>query len=215
MNKISDQIRIPESTPLMTDANQCVAYNKYASDSTTLHEYIQVYRSLIGIEYGTVIDLGSGTCNFVIALAQNFPNLNFVCYENSPAMIKIATDNINSAGLSSKIKLLQTDIFNATGKYDVVLANRLLHHIDETKEFWKLINSLSENVLVIDIDRPLKQLVDHIQESNEYQDDVYKADLISSLQAAYSLEEVTEQIKEYDYSITTDNQYKLFVYHTK
>jgi len=215
MNSLSDTKRIPELTPLMNDTNQCMAYNKHASHPDTLHEYIQAYQSLIGIEQGTVIDLGSGTCNFVIALSQNFPNLNFVCYENSPAMIKIATDNINSAGLSSKIKLIQGDIFNATGHYDVALANRLLHHIDETKEFWKLMYSLSENVLVIDINRPPKHVVDYIRENNEYQENVYKEDLISSLQAAYSLEEVTEQIKEYDYTITADDRYKLFVYHTR
>jgi len=208
-------MRIPELTPLMTDTNQCVAYNKYASNSVQLQEYIQTYQSLIAIKQGTIIDLGSGTCNFVIALAQNFPNLDFVCYENSPAMIKIAKDNITLAGLNSRIQLIQDDIFNATGKYDVVLANRLLHHMDKTIEFWKLINSLSENVLVIDINRPPTHIIDHIQENDKYQDDVYKEDLISSLRAAYSLEEVTEQIKEYNYNITTDNQYKLFVYHTK
>jgi trans-aconitate methyltransferase len=180
-----------------------------------LQEYVQTYLLLIGIKQGTVVDLGSGTCNFVIALAQNFPKLNFVCYENSPAMITIAKDNITLAGLNSRIQLIQDDIFNATGKYDVVLANRLLHHIDETIEFWKLINSLSENVLVIDINRPPTHIIDHIQENDKYQDDVYKEDLISSLQAAYSLEEVTGQIKEYNFTITTDNQYNLFVHHTK
>jgi 2-polyprenyl-3-methyl-5-hydroxy-6-metoxy-1,4-benzoquinol methylase len=211
MNKLSD--RIPELTPLMTDTDQCIAYNEHASNPVTLYEYIQTYRLLIGIEQGTVIDLGSGTCNFVIALAQACPNLNFVCYENSPAMIKIATDNINSAGLSSKIQLIQNDIFNAIGKYDVVLANRVLHHIDETNAFWKLINSLSENVLVIDINRPPTHVIDHIRENNKH--NVYIEDLISSLQAAYSLEEVTEQINEYNYTITTDEKHKLFVYHTK
>lgn len=215
MNRLSDSTRIPESTPLMLDVNQCEAYNNHTSNPATLDEYIHTYKTLIGITEGTVIDLGSGSCNFVIALAQNFPNLNFVCYENSPAMIKIATDNINSAGLNSKICLIENDIFNAVGNYDVALANRLLHHIDKTKEFWKLINSLSKNILVIDIDRPPKYLIDRIKESNEYKDDIYKEDLISSLQAAYSLEEVTKQIEEYDYKIMTDNQNKIFVYHTK
>jgi 2-polyprenyl-3-methyl-5-hydroxy-6-metoxy-1,4-benzoquinol methylase len=130
-------------------------------------------------------------------------------------MITIAKDNITLAGLDSRIRLVQDDIFNATGKYDVVLANRLLHHIEATNEFWKLINSLSENILVIDINRPPKYVVDHAQENNEFQDDVYKEDLISSLRAAYSLEEVTEQIKEYNFTITTDTQYKLVVHHTK
>jgi 2-polyprenyl-3-methyl-5-hydroxy-6-metoxy-1,4-benzoquinol methylase len=215
MNKISDTTRIPELTPLMTSIKQCEAYNKYASNPITLHEYIQTYQSLIGIKQGTVIDLGSGTCNFVIALAQSFPNLNFVCYENSTAMIKIAKDNIISAGLTSKIQLIQDDVFNATGKYDVVLANRLLHHVNETEEFWKLINLLAENLLVIDINRPPKHVIDHMRENHEYQEDIHKEDLISSLQAAYSLQEVIEQIKEYDYTITADNNYKLFVYHTK
>jgi 2-polyprenyl-3-methyl-5-hydroxy-6-metoxy-1,4-benzoquinol methylase len=148
-------------------------------------------------------------------LAQSFPNLNFVCYENSTAMIKIAKDNIISAGLTSKIQLIQDDVFNATGKYDVVLANRLLHHVNETEEFWKLINLLAENLLVIDINRPPKHVIDHMRENHEYQEDIHKEDLISSLQAAYSLQEVIEQIKEYDYTITADNNYKLFVYHTK
>jgi predicted RNA methylase len=208
-------MRVPELTPLMTDTNQCVAYNKYATAPVQLQEYVQTYLLLIGIKQGTVVDLGSGTCNFVIDLAQNFPKLIFVCYENSPAMITIAKDNITLAGLDSRIRLIQDDIFNATGKYDVVLANRLLHHIDATKEFWKLINSLSENILVIDINRPPKYVVDHVRENNEFQDDVYKEDLISSLRAAYSLEEVTEQIKEYNFTITTDTQYKLVIHHTK
>ena len=208
-------MRISETTSLMTDNDQCIAYNKYASNPVQLEEYIQTYQTLIGIEQGTVIDLGSGTCNFVIALAQRFPNLNFVCYEGSPAMIKIAKDNINLAGLSSRIQLIEDTIFNATGYYDVVLANRLLHHIDETNEFWKLVNSLSKTVLVIDINRPPIHVVTHIQENDEYQEPIYKKDLISSMRAAYSLEEVSEQIKEYDYIITTDKNYRLFVYHTK
>ena len=215
MNTSFDTIRIPELTTLMTDIDQCVAYNKYACNPAILQEYIQTYQSLIGIEQGTVIDLGSGTCNFVIALAHTFPNLNFVCYENSPAMITIAIDNINVAGVSSRIQLIQNDIFNVTGKYDVVLANRLLHHMDDTEEFWKLINLLSENVLVIDTNRPPAHIVDHIRESDEYQDEVYKADLVSSLRAAYSLEEVAEQIKEYNYTVIADDRYKLLVYHTK
>jgi len=208
-------MRIPESTPLMTDNDQCIAYNKYSSEPKQLTEYVRTYQSLIGIEQGSIIDLGSGTCNFVIALAQQFPDLNFVCYENSPAMVRIAKNNIDSAGLSHRINIVERDIFCATGQYDVVLANRLLHHINETHEFWKLINSLSDNVLVIDINRPPEHVVNNILQNDQYQEPVYKHDLISSMQAAYSLEEVIDQIKEYGYDILSDKYYRLFVYHTK
>lgn len=208
-------MRIPESNPLMDGQQQCKAYNKYASDPKQLSEYVQTYKKLIGIEHGTVIDLGSGSCNFVIALAEIFPNLNFVCYEASAAMINIAKENINSANLSDRIQLIHDDIINAKGTYDVVLANRLLHHIDDTNQFWQLVSSLGAAVLVIDINRPPVSVIEHIREVDEYQEPIYKEDLISSMQAAYSLEEVTEQLKNYNYKIVADNYYRLFVYHTR
>ena len=208
-------MRIPESTALMSNIAQCQAYNKYASNTTTLAKYVQTYKQLIGVEQGTVIDLGSGTCNFIIALAEQFPNLKFVCYEASDAMIEIAKENINTANLSSRIHLVHDDMMNATGKYEVVLANRVLHHINEYKEFWKLVNSLGNTLLIVDINRPPESVINHILENDEYEDAVYKEDLISSMQAAYSLNEVNEQIKSYGYTVETDNFYRLFVYQTR
>jgi trans-aconitate methyltransferase len=208
-------MRIPEANPLMIDMEQCRAYNKYASDPVQLYNYVEAYESLIGIKSGTVIDLGSGTCNFTIALAKKFPNLEFTCYEASDAMLAIAKENIDKSDLSARIRLVKDDIKNATGKYDVVLANRLLHHINETESFWQLINSLSDTVLVIDINRPPQSVVEHIRKVDEYQEPVYKEDLINSMQAAYSIDEVTEQIKDYNYNIATDHCYRLFVYHTR
>jgi trans-aconitate methyltransferase len=208
-------MRIPESTPLMNDINQCIVYNKYTSNASVLAEYVQTYKLLIGVEQGTVIDLGSGTCNFIIALAQQFPNLQFVCYEASDAMIKIAKENITTANLSSRIRLVHDDMMNATGIYDVILANRVLHHINEYKQFWQLINALGDTLLIVDINRPPENVINHILKNDEYEDSIYKEDLINSMQAAYSLKEVSEQIKEYNYNIKTDNFYRLFVYHTR
>ena len=54
-------MRIPELTPLMTDTDQCVSYNRYASNPVQLQEYVQTYQLLITIEQGTIIYLGSGT----------------------------------------------------------------------------------------------------------------------------------------------------------
>ena len=130
-------------------------------------------------------------------------------------MLKIANENINEANLSSRIQLVKDDIMNATGTYDVVLANRILHHIDDTSQFWKLINLLSDNVLVVDINRPPLHVIENVKNNDYYFEDVYKKDLISSMQAAYSLDEVTEQIKEYQYKITTDTFYRMFIYQTR
>lgn len=208
-------MRVPEQSPLMENPEQCSSYDKYASAPRKLQEYINTYKQLIGITKGTVVDLGSGTCNFVIALAKNFPDLQFVCYENSNAMVEIAINKIIKENLSSRIKIIKDDITNVVGMYDVVLANRLLHHINDTTKFWELVNSLSDNILVIDINRPPQSIIDHIRKFDDYQEPIYKEDLISSMQAAYSLEEVTEQIQKYGYKIIADEFYRLIVYQTR
>jgi SAM-dependent methyltransferase len=208
-------MRVPEISPLMLNVEQCIAYNKYASEPVNLNQYVQKYYELIGLEHGTIVDLGSGSCNFVIALAKFMPNLQFVCYEGSAAMIKIAKENIESANMSSRIQLIHDDISNITGKYDVVTANRLLHHINDPKSFWKLINSLSNRIFVVDINRPPNNVISRIEKFDHYQEQVYKEDLVNSMRAAYSLDEVTEQIKDYGYTIATDHCYRLFVYHTR
>ena len=48
MEKLSDTARIPELNQLMTDIDQCIAYNKHASDPMTLNDYIETYQSLVG-----------------------------------------------------------------------------------------------------------------------------------------------------------------------
>ena len=208
-------MRISEPTLLMEDLDQCRAYNKYASDPRQLQEYIQLYEKLVGIKHGTVIDLGSGSCNFIISLAVAFPYLKFICYEASEAMIELAYKNIKNFDLSDRIQIIKDDIFNATGNYDVVLANRLLHHIENPKQFWKLINTLSENILIVDINRPPISVIEHIRDVDEYAEPIYKQDLLNSMQAAYSLDEVVAQTREYDYTVISDEYYRLIVYQTK
>ena len=93
---------------LMLDEHQCKSYNENTSDLTTLNNYIDLYKQLINVTSGNVIDLGSGSCNFVVALAKAFPNLDFTCYELSSAMISIAEKNIKDF---DNIKLVQDEAF--------------------------------------------------------------------------------------------------------
>lgn len=205
-------MRIPEPKSIMDNIDQCRSYNKYASNPESLNEYIELYTKLIGISTGNVVDLGSGSCNFVIALAQAFPKLNFVCYESSSAMIEIAKENITKNNLENRIKIIQDDLLTVHGKYDVVLANRVLHHIEDTKQFWETINSLGDSLMVFDINRPSEELISNIQ----CDDPIYKQDVVNSLRAAYTSDEVKNQIEKYNYNIMTIDYYpQLIVYHTK
>lgn len=192
---------------LMLDEHQCKSYNENTSDLTTLNNYIDLYKQLINITSGNVIDLGSGSCNFVVALAKAFPNLDFTCYELSSAMISIAEKNIKDF---DNIKLVQDDLLTASGKYDVVLANRVLHHINDTERFWNTVNNLGKNILVVDINRPINTDL-----NLNIADPVYKEDVINSIKSSYNIQEVNEQIKNYSYNIYSDDTGKLIIYHTK
>jgi len=192
---------------LMLDEHQCKSYNENTSDLTTLNNYIDLYKQLINVTSGNVIDLGSGSCNFVVALAKAFPNLDFTCYELSSAMISIAEKNIKDF---YNIKLVQDDLLTASGKYDVVLANRVLHHINDTERFWNTVNNLGKNILVVDINRPINTDL-----NLNIADPVYKEDVINSIKSSYNIQEVNEQIKNYSYNIYSDDTGKLIIYHTK
>jgi predicted RNA methylase len=207
-------MRTPEPQELMVDKDQCVLYHQYTLDKNTLSEFVKTYKSLIGISSGTVLDLGSGPCNFVVEMAKHFPKLNFFCYENSDAMIEIAKQNIK--GFENQITLIKDDIRNVKGKYDVVLANRIFHHFKDPKEFWNLIEKFNTTFLVIDINRPSENFIKEIENSKDF-DVLYKEDLVNSLRASWTLEEVQTQVKKFNYKIRSnkeDND-KLIVYQIK
>ena len=133
--------RIPEPE-LMLDQEQCELYNQeFFDDPKMLTEFIDTYDHFVNISTGSVIDLGSGPCQFAIALCKAHPNLSVTCYEASSEMIKIAKSNIAEAGLENQITLVEDDFFNATGNFDVVVANRVLHHVSNTESFWNLITN--------------------------------------------------------------------------
>jgi ubiquinone/menaquinone biosynthesis C-methylase UbiE len=184
--------RIPEPE-LMLGTVQCEVYNQeFVYDPHILEEFLETYNQHIGITKGSIIDLGSGTCNFVIALCKIHPALSVTCYEASSAMIEIAQRNIAQAGLENQINLIQDDFFNAQGQFDLVIANRVLHHVNDTMGFWNLIDRLGKNVLVCDLGRP---------NTLEFLNHPFSEDAVNSLKSAYTLEEVQDQINDYNYSL--------------
>jgi predicted RNA methylase len=218
-------MRIPEPTDLMIDKKQCQVYNQSLLNSYDLVEYVNLYKNYLGITSGKIVDLGSGSCNFVIALCLEFSDLTVDCYEASEEMIKLAEENIRQHNLADRIQIIKDNLLNATGNYGAVLINRVLHHIDDTEQLWKVVNDMSSNVFAIDLERPLEfSSLDRLFEVMESMfDDIYVLDTRQSFMAAYTADEVREQIKNYGYNVLSmvtnlepDIKYsKLIIYHTK
>lgn len=218
-------MRTPEPTNLMTGEEQCWVYNQSLLNSYDLVEYVNLYKKYLGITSGKIVDLGSGSCNFVIALCLEFPDLKVDCYEASEAMIKLAEENIRQHALTDRIQIIKDNLLNATGNYDAVLINRVLHHIDNTEQLWKVVNDMSGNVFAVDLERPLEfSSLDRLFEIMESMfDEIYILDTRQSFMAAYTADEVREQVKNYGYNVLSivnnpdpDIKYnKLIIYHTK
>lgn len=216
-------MRIPEPKALMVDPVQCEVYNSSLQDQE-FSEYINLYKEFIGLTSGTIIDLGSGSCKFIVALSLEFPNLKFVCYEDSDAMISIAKKIIEDNNLSDRITIVKNNLMNATGTYDAVLLNRVLHHIDDTTSLWKLINRLSNKVLAVDLLRfnDTNTLDRFIQKLGLFFNKIYVIDTENSFKAAYSQDEILEQVNPYGYNVkfvtnTFDDVFysKVIIYHSK
>lgn len=218
--------RIPEHNHLMLDEIQCKSYNdSFQSHEHELVYYTELYTEIVGINSGNIIDLGSGSCNFIIHLCMKYPDLKVTCYEQSPAMVNIARENIKNNNLSDNITIIEDDFFNAMGKYDAVLISRVLHHINDTDRFWKLVNRLSDKVLVTDLERfdnedEYKRLENFMKPIST---PAFFEDTMNSFKAAYTANEVREQVKDYNLIVRSTKNTplpnisyrKLAVYHNK
>jgi trans-aconitate methyltransferase len=217
--------RISEDFNLMSDVEGCNLYNQSLINSYDLIDYVRLYKNYFNLQSGKIADLGSGPCNFVIALCLEFPELTFDCYENSDVMISLAEENIKAHNLSDRITIIKGDLLLASGKYDGVLINRVLHHIDDTTTLWKTVHALSNNVFVVDLERPenIESLADLFNLMKAYFDEKYIADTTRSFMAAYTKEEVDAQVNEYGYKVESlssgpdkNVRYnKLIIYHTR
>ena len=193
--------RIPEPE-LMTDDAQCQAYAS-ADFAASNQAFVEVARGLIPANATTVLDLGCGPGDVMIRLARACPSLKITAVDGSPAMIHLASAAIGDCGLSRTIKALQGYVpglpLNA-GHFDVVLSKDFLHHLPDPMVLWHEVRRLIKPgglICVMDLQRPdspeaAQKIVDAVA-GNEA--GVLRIDFYNSLLAAFTPEEIREQLK--------------------
>jgi ubiquinone/menaquinone biosynthesis C-methylase UbiE len=92
-----------------------------------------------------VLDVGTGTARIPIALCQRVAGVKVVGLDLADEMLKVARENVKSAGLGERIVLEKRDAKGAgwpDGRFEVVMSNTILHHIPEPtdliREMWRL-----------------------------------------------------------------------------
>ena len=163
-------------------------------------------------ENSLIFDLGCGPGNISQLLALEWPVFQVVGLDASASMIAMANKRKTKLIKNKSIKLSYEHldvglISNGMEEFavpgDVIVSNSLLHHLSNPQDLWRASKKLGQNGSLIfhrDLRRP-----DSYQEAVQLQrtylpecPEVLKEDFLASLQAAYTVDEVIEQLKTED-----------------
>lgn len=187
---------------LMATKEQAIAYNLASPRKYAVKEILSMYKKYCNVTTGKVIDLGCGTADYLVELNKEFKDLNVMGYDASEQMIEVAKDNIQ--GTDVTVVCLPMDKVNNNA--DCVISTNTLHHIHEPKLFWEAIARTSNKVFVLDLVRPQSILIaKNIVETmagNETR--VFKNDFFNSLLAAFTKQELEEQVKHLGLTVSIE-----------
>jgi ubiquinone/menaquinone biosynthesis C-methylase UbiE len=164
-----------------------------------------------GPDVSSTLDLGTASAQIPIELCRQSAAARVVAIDAARAMLALATENVQVAGLSQRIVLHCVDAARlpfAAGSFRAVISNSIVHHIPEPQTI------LAEAVRVCaaggtlffrDLMRPidlatLDRLVEmYAADANAHQRQMFH----DSLHAALSLEEIRRQVESLGFKTET------------
>ena len=199
--------RIPEPD-LMDEAEQARAYSEadFAEPHDTFVELAA--EKLLPLvpdldDIADWLDLGCGPADITCRWALRFTQHHIDGVDGADAMLHLGRDRVERQGLSSRIRLhrafLPADAAPASN-YRGVFSNSLLHHLQDPLDLWRTMQRdvvKGAPVFVMDLMRPHDEAtVDRfVTEYAAGEPEVLQKDFRASLFAAYTLNEVRDQLQ--------------------
>ena len=197
--------RIPEPE-LMDDAPRALAYAE-ADFSLTDQAFAQRFLQLFPQPGSRIADLGCGPGNVTFRIAAALPAAEVVGIDGAAAMLAIATDRQQEAGVAAgRLRFLQLDLADGAlaqpalaGSFSAVVSNSVLHHLHEPQVFWAAVRRLGAPgawVYVKDLRRPQSTEALELIVAREMfgAPEILRRDYRASLQAAFTPQEVEQQL---------------------
>jgi len=186
---------------LMEDEEQVLAYSN-ADFTSSNRLFVNYIVKDTDKNINQVLDLGCGSGDVDIELATRLPNVKMLAIDGSNQMTKFAKQKIKDYSLDNRIEIETGRLPNLdikTREYDIIISKDLLHHLPNPNVFWYEAERLSKEsttIYLMDLLRPdsiedAKQIVETVA-SNE--PDVLKMDFYNSLLAAFTIDEIKQQI---------------------
>ncbi|MGE0518559.1 MAG: trans-aconitate 2-methyltransferase [Candidatus Binatia bacterium] len=196
--------RIPEPE-LMIDPVQALAYAQADFDEPH-SRFIALLRAHHrgAAAAGVALDLGCGPGDITFRFARAYPGWEVDGIDASPAMLALARAAARQAGLATRVAFAEAHLPSWAlphARYDLVISNSLLHHLADAGALWAWLASAfpaGTPVFLMDLMRPASRaaaqaLVDRYAAGEP---DVLRQDFFNSLLAAYTAEEVRQQVRD-------------------
>lgn len=152
-----------------------------------------------------LLDLGCGPADITVRFAHRYPQTRVLGVDGAEAMLTIARRVIREdPALANRIDVRKWHIGCEKSplglhEFDAVVSNSLLHHMDDPLDLWRTIHECAAPgapVLVMDLIRPpsLSEAAAIVEKYADNEPEVLRVDFLNSLLAAYSLDEVRQQL---------------------
>lgn len=196
-------VRDPEPE-LMDEPDQARAYAAADFEGPNSH-FVDLYAHYIGDSAGPVLDLGCGPGDIPLRLARRYPALRVDALDGAESMLILARQALErEPDLASRVRFINGRIPDSElphPVYDAVISNSLLHHLHEPDGLWRMICRVTRpgsGVLIMDLFRPAdrESAAAIVDTYGAGEPDVLRRDFHHSLLAAFTPEEVRDQLRQ-------------------
>ena len=161
---------------------------------------------------GKVLDIGCGPGDVPVRLAKAFPDIRITAIDGSGPMIRLAREAVRSAGVEERVNPVRGYIPGLALEergFDAVLCKDMIHHLPDPSVLWEEAKRLGRPgaaICVMDLYRPesaetARQIVESVSPD---EDPILKLDFFNSLCAAFTVEEIEEQLKNAGLSLQVE-----------
>ncbi|MBS0202451.1 MAG: class I SAM-dependent methyltransferase [Planctomycetes bacterium] len=186
---------------VMDTASEAVDYDGMDHSSVNrlfVDDFLAVLGPLPTTETLQVFDAGTGTAQIPLELIRRDIRAQITASDLAEQMLIVARENVRRANRADAIRLVRSDckqLPDATGTYDAVMSNSIVHHIPEPRavlaELWRILKP--DGLLFIrDLMRPddtttVERFVrTYAGDANTHQQQMFR----DSLHAALTIDEV-------------------------
>ena len=189
---------------LMDDPAQALAYAD--ADFSEPHQaFVAHFRERFpDFHSGSVLDLGCGNADVSVRFCTAYRGVRLTGIDGAQAMLNLGARAVEQAGMSARISLQKTYLPDPSlnrSRFDAVISNSLLHHLDDPVTLWQTVKAVAQAdapILIMDLLRP-GSVDEAYKLVKAYADDapeLLRRDFFNSLLAAYRPEEIHAQLQQ-------------------